>query len=157
MRGLVTRGGLLAEKVALAAGCSFLVVIAMLAILAALLDLDPARLPLWAAAVGLGAVAFGAMGAAVGALAREVRTASLLAFVLSLPIAFLALVPSGSVAGGLYAAGQAVSALFPFEPTLAAVDAALNGAGGMVPPLVHLAGLALAFGALARLGLRRFG
>ena len=36
------------------------------------------------------------------ALAREVRAASLLAFVLSLPMAFLALVPSGAVGEGLY-------------------------------------------------------
>ena len=34
------------------------------------------------------------MGVAIGGLAREVRAASLLAFMLSLPIAFLALVPS---------------------------------------------------------------
>ena len=42
------------------------------------------------------------MGVAIGGLAREVRAASLLAFLLSLPIAFLALVPSGAVAPALY-------------------------------------------------------
>ena len=42
-----------------------------------------------------GALAFGALGVAIGALAREVRAASLLAFLLTLPIAFLALVPAG--------------------------------------------------------------
>ena len=41
------------------------------------------------------ALAFGALGVAIGALAREVRAASLLAILLALPIAFLALVPSG--------------------------------------------------------------
>ena len=40
-----------------------------------------------------------ALGVAIGALAREVRAASLLAFLLSLPLAFLALVPAGSVVG----------------------------------------------------------
>ena len=83
------------------------------------------------------------------------RAASLLAFMLALPLAFLALVPSGAVAPALYDVIRAVSALFPFKPTLEAMDAALNDAGDMVVPLVHLAILALAFGALARLGLRR--
>ncbi len=36
------------------------------------------------------------------------------------------------------------------------MDAALNDAGDMAGPLAHLAVLTLAFGALARLGLRRF-
>ena len=51
---------------------------------------------------------------------------------------------------------QAISALFPFKPTLDAMDAALNDAGEMAGPLVHLAALTLGFGALARIGLRRF-
>ena len=57
------------------------------------------------------------------------RAASLLAFLLTLPIAFLALVPAGTVAGWLYDVIRAVSALFPFRPALQAVDAALNDAG----------------------------
>ncbi len=44
-----------------------------------------------------GGAGFAAFGAAIGAAAREVRAASLLAFMLSLPIAFLSLVPSGTV------------------------------------------------------------
>ena len=71
------------------------------------------------------------MGLAIGALTREVRAASLLAFMLSLPIAFLALVPSGSVSTGLYDVIRAISALFPFKATLDAINAALNDAGGM--------------------------
>ena len=75
---------------------------------------------------------------------------------LSLPLAFLALVPSGSVAPSLYDLIQALSAIFPFKPTLEAMDAALNDAGGIGRPLLHLAALALAFGVAARLALRRF-
>ena len=45
---------------------------------------------------------------------------------------------------------------FPFKPTLDALDAALNDAGGIGGPLLRLAGLALAFGALGRLALQRF-
>ena len=40
------------------------------------------------------ALAFAALGLAIGALAREVRAASLMAFMIALPLAFLALVPS---------------------------------------------------------------
>ena len=36
------------------------------------------------------------------------------------------------------------------------MDVALNGSGSLAGPLIHLAVLTLAFGALARLGLRRF-
>jgi ABC-2 type transport system permease protein len=157
VRGLVSRTGLLVEKVGLAAACSLVVALLMLAGLAAFVGLDPARAPLWALAAGAGALAFAAMGAAIGALTRDVRAASLLAFMVSLPIAFIALVPSGTVGAGLYEATRAVSALFPFAPSLAALRAALDGSGGLAAPLVHLLVLTLALGAAARLGLRRFG
>jgi hypothetical protein len=101
-------------------------------------------------------VGFAALGLAIGALTREVRAASLLAFMVALPLAFLALVPSGSVAPALYDVTSAISALFPFKPALDALDAALNDNGGLGGPVLHLAALALAFGAIARLGLRRF-
>ena len=68
------------------------------------------------------ALAFGALGVAIGALAREVRAASLLAFLLSLPLAFLALVPEGSVAGGLTDAIDVISFVFPFKAALQALD-----------------------------------
>jgi len=154
VRGLVSPAGLLAEKGLLAAGCSLVVTMAMLAGLGLFVDLDWGRAPLWAAAAGLAALGFAAVGLAIGALAREVRVASLLAFMLGLPLAFLALVPSGAVAPLLYDLLRGVSALFPFRPTLDAIDSALNG-GELVLPLVHLAVLTLAFGLLARLGLRR--
>ena len=157
VRGLVSRTGLLVEKVGLAAACSLLVVLLMLAGLAAFVGLDAARAPLWALAAGAGALGFAAMGAAIGALAREVRAASLLAFMVSLPVAFLALVPSGTVSGGLYEVTRVVSALFPFAPSLAALRAALDGTGDLLVPLLHLLALTAAFGAAARVGLRRFG
>ena len=156
IRGLVSPTTLLAEKGLLAAACAVLLGILMLCGLALFVDLDWGRFPLWLVALAAGSLGFAALGLAVGALAREVRAASLLAFMLGLPIAFLALVPSGSVSAALYDVTQAISALFPFDPTLEAMDAALNDAGGMAGPLVHLAVLTLAFGALARLGLKRF-
>jgi hypothetical protein len=156
VRGLVSREVLLAEKGSLAAGCSFAVAFALLAGVGAFVTLDWSRVGLWLAALALASLAFGALGVAIGALAREVRAASLLAFVLTLPLAFLALVPSGSVAAGLYEAIGAVSFVFPFKASLQALDAAVNGASPSIwVSLAHLAGLTIVFGALARVGLRR--
>jgi ABC-2 type transport system permease protein len=156
VRGLVSRTGLLVEKGLLAAGGAFVVTLAMLAGLALFVDLAWDRVPLWMVGIGAGALAFAAMGLAIGAITREVRAASLLAFMLALPIAFLALVPSGSVSQTLYDVTSAISALFPFKPTLDALNAALNDAGGMPRALVHLALLVAGYGALARVSLRRF-
>jgi ABC-2 type transport system permease protein len=156
VRGLSTRGGLLLEKGLLAAGCSLLLAFAMLAGIGAFVALDWSRVGLWLAALALGAAGFAALGVAIGALAREVRAASLLAFLLSLPLAFLALVPSGAVGAGLNDAIQAISFVFPFKAALQALDAAVNDASPSIGlPLVHLAVLVLVFGAIARAGLRR--
>ncbi|HEX6713610.1 MAG TPA: ABC transporter permease [Thermoleophilaceae bacterium] len=156
VRGLVSRSGLLAEKGLLAAGAATVVTLAMLAGLALFINLAWDRFPLWIVALGAGALGFAAMGLAIGAITREVRAASLLAFMLSLPIAFLALVPSGSVSQALYDVTSAISAVFPFKPTLDALNAALNDTGGLVKALVHLAALVAGYGVLARISLRRF-
>ena len=157
VRGLVSRAGLLAEKIGLSAACAFVVAVAMTCGIGAFVSLHWSRFPLWLVALALGALAFGALGVAIGGVAREVRAASLLAFLLSLPIAFLALVPSGAVSGGLYDLIRVVSALFPFKATLQAMDNALNDTGqSLAGPLLHLVGLTAGFGALARLALRRF-
>jgi ABC-type multidrug transport system permease subunit len=156
VRGLVSRNSLLLEKAALAAACSLAVCLLMLIGIGLFVDLDWGRLPLWVAALAAGALAFAALGLAIGAVAQEVRAASLLAFMLALPLAFLALVPSGAVAPALYDVIRAVSAAFPFKPALDALDAALNDSGGLLGPLAHLALLFAAFGVLSRLALRRF-
>ena len=156
IRGLVSPTGLLSEKALLAMVCSTALGLLMLCGLALFVDLDWGRFPLWVLGLAAGSVAFAALGLAVGALTREVRAASLLAFMLGLPLAFLALVPSGAVSSALYDVIRVVSALFPFKPTLDAMDAALNDAGGMAGALAHLAALTVAFGALARVALRRF-
>jgi ABC-type multidrug transport system permease subunit len=156
VRGLISREGLLAEKAMLAAVCAFVVALAMLLGVSAFVSLDISRIGLWVLALAFGALAFGALGVAIGALAREVRAASLLAFLLSLPLVFLALVPSGSVATGLYDVIRAVSFVFPYKAALQALDAAVNGASpSLGGSIVHLLGLTLLFGVLARLGLRR--
>jgi hypothetical protein len=157
VRGLVSRTALLVEKVVLSAGCAAAVTLVMCAGVSAFVPLDWSRFGLWVVALGAGGLAFGALGVAIGAAAREVRAASLLAILLALPIAFLALVPSGAVAGGLYDAIRVVSALFPFRAALDAADAALNDAGGLGAALAHLAALVVGWSILARVALTRFG
>jgi hypothetical protein len=156
VRGLVSRTALLLEKAGLAAVCALVVCLLMLAGLGLFVDLRWDRFPLWVAGAAGGALAFAAMGLAIGALVREVRAASLLCVMLALPLTFLALVPSGSVAPGLYDAIGVVSAAFPFKATLDALDAALNDAGGIAGPLLHLLALFAVFAAASRLALRRF-
>jgi ABC-type transport system involved in cytochrome c biogenesis permease component len=156
-RGLVPGGWLLTEKIVLAAACSFAVTLVMLMGVSIFVPLDWSRLVLWLLALGVGALAFSAMGVAIGCLAREVRAASLLAFLLSLPLAFLALVPSGGVSPALYDVIRVISACFPFKPALQAIDAAINGSDPAIGlSLAHLAALIVVFGAAARAGLRRF-
>ena len=156
VRGLVSRLGLLGEKVGLAAVCAVPATLVMLCGIGIFVHLEWGRFALWLAALTGGALGFGALGVAIGALARDVRAASLLAFLLTLPIAFLAIVPAGSVAHTLYDVIRAVSALFPFRPALQAVNAALNSASPSLPlPLVHLGVLAAAYLALARVALAR--
>ncbi|MDQ4048037.1 MAG: ABC transporter permease, partial [Actinomycetota bacterium] len=146
VRGLVSRTGLLLEKTGLAAVCAAVVCLVMLAGFGLFLDLRWERFPLWVAGVAAGALAFAALGLAIGAVTKEVRAASLLCVMLSLPLTFLAIVPSGSVSPVLYDVIRVVSAAYPFKPTLDALDAALNDSGGLTRPLLHLLALFAAFG-----------
>jgi ABC-type transport system involved in cytochrome c biogenesis permease component len=156
VRGFVTHEWLIAEKLALAAGCSLVIAFAMLAGIGAFVGLDWSRVGHWLLALAVSALAFAALGVAIGALAHEVRAASLLAFLLSLPLAFLALVPAGAVAGGLYDVIRAISLVFPYKAALQALDAAVNRSSpGLGVSLVHLLALTVVFAVLARVGLRR--
>jgi ABC-2 type transport system permease protein len=156
VRGLVSRTELLVEKIVLAAGCAAAAALLMTVGVSLFVSLDWSRFGLWVVALAAGGLACGALGTAIGAVAREVRAASLLAILLALPIAFLALVPSGAVAPGLYDALRVISAVFPFRAALDAVDAAINDAGGLGGALVHLAALVVGWTVLARVALQRF-
>jgi hypothetical protein len=156
-RGLVSPEGLLGEKVLLGIGVGLAVTMLMLAGMEIFVPLEWSRIGLWLAAILLGGTALGAAGAALGAAAREVRAVSLLAFMVTLPIALLSLVPSGSVGSGLYDLIRVITAAFPFKPALEAMTSALDSAGGGIGgPLLHLAVLAVTYAVLARLALRRF-
>jgi ABC-2 type transport system permease protein len=157
VRGLISPSGLLSEKVVLSAAGAGAVTLAMSAFVSLFVHLDWARFPLWLLALAFGGLAFAALGVAIGGLAREVSVASLMAFLLSLPVAFVALVPADAVSGTVESILNAVAFVFPFKAALQAASNAFSGAApGIVWPLVHLAVLTLAFGALARLALRRF-
>jgi ABC-2 family transporter protein len=156
VRGLVTPSRLLLEKIALAAGCAGVLALVMAACTSAFVHLDWSRFELWVVALGVGAVAFGALGVAIGAFTRDVSGASLFAFLVSLPIAFVALVPANAVSGTVGSVLSAIAFVFPFKPALQAASNAFTGASpGLGWPLVHLIVLALVFAALARLAAKR--
>jgi hypothetical protein len=156
-RGLVGKTGLLVEKITLGTAASIAVTLLLLAALTVLVSIDWARAPLILLAIGAGGAGFAAFGAAIGGSAKEVRASSLLAFMVSLPIAFLSLVPSGTVSGGVYDAIEVFRALFPFDPALDAIEGALEEGGpDMLVALLHTAAIVAAYGAIARLALRRF-
>ena len=156
VRGLVTRTQLLVEKVGLAGLCAVVVGLLLLIGLSFFVELPWDRFHLWLLALVFGAAGFGALGVAFGALTREVRAASLLAFMAALPIAVLGLVPSGAVSGAVYDVIRVVSGAFPFRATVDALESALGASGGIWIPLLHLTILAVAWTAIARVALRRF-
>ena len=157
VRGLVTPGRLLSEKVVLAAGCATAVTLLMATFVSLFVHLDWGRFELWVLALALGSAAFGALGVAIGAIAREVSAASLMALLVSLPIAFVALVPGSAVSGALKSILDAIAFLFPFKAALQAASNAFSGTSpGIGLPLLHLAVLAVVFGGLATVAMRRF-
>jgi ABC-2 type transport system permease protein len=156
-RGLVGRTALLVEKVGLGTICSLVVALLLLGALTIFVTVDWGRAYLFVPAILVAGAAFSAMGATIGAAAKEVRVSALLAFALSLPIAFLSLVPSGTVSKSLYDVIRVISGAFPFRPALDALSGALASGGPDIGlPILHLALLTLGYLVLARLALRRF-
>jgi hypothetical protein len=157
VRGLVSPGRLLVEKILLAGGCATLVTLVMAAFVSAFVPLEWSRFELWVVALALGGVAFGALGVTIGGAAREVSAASLLALLVSLPVAFVALVPANAVSGGLGTVLDVIAFVFPFKAALQAISNAFSAtAPGIAWPLAHLALLAVLFAGLARVTLVRF-
>jgi ABC-2 type transport system permease protein len=156
-RGLVSTSGLLGEKVLLGTAVGLVVTLLMLFGMQFFVPLELGRIGLWLVAILAAGASLGAAGAALGAAAREVRAVSLLAFMVTLPVAFLSLVPSGAVSPTVFDAIRYFTALFPFKPALQAITAALDETGpGIGGPLLHLVVLFVAYAVIARLALRRF-
>jgi hypothetical protein len=159
-RGLLSLGQLVWAKVALAAVVAVLLGGAVALIFAVAIEAGGVtggepwqRLPLLAAGLVLAGGALGAIGALIGALAKEARTASLVAILLVLPVVFLGLVPREIVppAGWL-------SDLFPFAHAVRLFAAALNDLSPwrtIAVEALWLIGIGAIFGLLARLGARR--
>ena len=125
----VSPGALLVEKILLSACCAAAVTLLMAAGVSAFVHLDWSRFELWLVSLGVSALAFAGLGVAIGALGRDVSTASLMAFLIALPVAFVALVPSSAVSGTVAGVLSAISFVFPFGASLNAVNSALTGGG----------------------------
>jgi ABC-2 type transport system permease protein len=160
VRSLVRLGELVASKIVLAAAVALVLGLAIALAFGIAIEAgdvtggEPwSRLPLLAVSLALAGASLGALGCLLGALAREARTASLVALLVVLPIVFLGLVPRELVP----VAGW-ISDLLPFVHAVRLFASALYDASPWRTVAVEaawLAGLGLAFGALARLGLRR--
>ncbi len=159
-RGLVSLGELVWAKVALAAlvglalGLGIALVFGVIVEAGGVAGGEPwARLPLLALGLALAGGSLGAVGALLGALAKETRTASLVAVLVVMPIVFLGLVPrevsplAGWLSDGLpfaHAVRYFASSLYDTDPW-----------GAVGRELAWLAGLGAVFGGLARLATRR--
>ncbi len=126
-RGLVSFGELVWAKVALAGVVGLVLGFALVVVFGVVVEAggvtggEPwSRLPLLLAGVLLAAGAVGAAGALLGALAREARTASLLAVLIVLPVVFLGLVPRGAVPVAYW-----ISLFLPFAHAVRLFGAAL--------------------------------
>jgi ABC-type multidrug transport system permease subunit len=156
-RGLVSREGLLMEKAALGTGAALVVTLLLLAAITPFESIAWSRIYLIIPAILLAGAASSALGLAIGAAAREVRASALLAFALALPVAFISLVPSGTVSKGLLDVIHVIAGAFPFRPALDALSGALSASGpDLGLPFLHLALLAVGYLAIARIALRRF-
>jgi ABC-type multidrug transport system permease subunit len=156
-RGLVSRTGLLVEKAVLGTIAALVVTLLLLVAITPFESIAWGRIYLIVPAILLAGAASSALGLAIGAAAREVRASALLAFALALPIAFLSLVPSGTVGKSLLDVIHVIAGAFPFRPALDALSGSLSASGpDLGPSFLHLALLAVGYLVLARLALRRF-
>jgi ABC-type multidrug transport system permease subunit len=156
-RGLVSRTGLLVEKATLGTGAALIVTLLLLAAITPFESISWSRIYLIVPAILMAGAASSALGLAIGAAAKEVRASALLAFALALPVAFISLVPSGTVSKGLLDVIHVIAGVFPFRATVDALSGALSASGpDLGLPLLHLALLTLGYLVLARLALRRF-
>jgi ABC-type Na+ efflux pump permease subunit len=160
-RGLVSPGRLVSAKVALAAlvstvlGLGVALAFAVATVVGHAPGGEPwARLPLLAAALAVAGASLGAVGSFIGAVAREARTASLVAVLVVLPIVFLGLIPAE-----VFTAAGWVSDALPFSHGVRLFAAALfdyHPWGTVVRETAWLVGIGVVFGVAARAAVRPF-
>jgi ABC-type multidrug transport system permease subunit len=156
-RGLVSREGLLVEKAILGTGAALVVTLLMLLAITPFQSIEWGRIYAIVPAILLSGAASSGLGLAIGAAAKEVRASALLAFALALPVAFISLVPSGTVSKTLLDVIHVIAGAFPFRPALDALSGALSASGPSLGlPFLHLALLTAAYLVIARFALRRF-
>ena len=159
-RGLASPTALIAEKVALVALAALALGAALAVAFGAGVDIAGVsggapwlRLPLLLPALLVCGAAVGAVGCLMGALAGGVRTATILALAVTIPLIFLGVVPAS-----VSQVAAHVSDLFPFAPAADAFSSALfdvHPAGALARDLAHLLVLAAVYGMLARLAAPR--
>jgi ABC-2 type transport system permease protein len=159
-RGLVSFGALVSAKVALATvvglvlGGAIALVFGIVVEAGGVRGGEPwSRLPLLLVGIALAAAVVGAAGTLLGALARESRTASLLAVLVVLPVVFLGLVPRGAVPVAWW-----VSELLPFSHAVRFFSGALYDTSpwrAVGVETAWLLGIGAVFWLAARAGVRR--
>ena len=159
-RGLVTLGQIVWAKVVLAAlvglglGAAIAVLFGIVVEAGGVTGGEPwARLPLLLVGVLLAAGVVGAAGTLLGALAREARTASLVAVLVVLPVVFLGLVPKGVAAPAAW-----ISDALPFVHAVRFFGSALYDTSPWRTVGIEtlwLLGIGAVLGVLARAGMRR--
>ena len=160
VRGPVTRSGIVAAKVLLAATVTTALGLGMALAFGVIVELGSVeggepwrRLPLLAVGLALAGAAMGALGSLLGALAGEARTASLAAVLLVLPIVFVGLIPRQ-----VFPLAGWVSDGFPFVHAVRFFGAALFDISPwavLARETVWLIALGAIFAGFARLGMRR--
>ena len=159
-RGLVGLGELVVEKVAFVAivagsiGTLLALAFGLAVEIGDVAGGEPwARFPIIVAGLLLAAATFGALGVVIGAVAREARAATLVAFLVALPIMLLGLVPTSVIPSVGW-----VSAAFPFTHAAQLLSATLSDvdpAAAIAREAGWLVGLAAAYGVAARVSVRR--
>ena len=160
VRGLVRLGELVVEKIALVVVVGLAVGTALTGVLVTALALAGSatfaswlRLPLLIVGIALAAAAFGAFGVLLGVLARDTRTAALVALLVALPLVLLGILPEVSIGPAAW-----ISAAFPFAHAVELFESVLYDTdpwGTIAREAAWLAGLTLGFGVLARLAMPR--
>jgi ABC-2 type transport system permease protein len=159
-RGLVGLGQLIWSKVVLAAAVALALGLAISVAFGVAIEIGGVtggepwrRLPLLVVGLVLAGACLGALGSLLGALAREARSASLVALLVVMPIVFLGLIPREVVPPAAW-----VSDVLPFAHSVRFFSAALYDLSPWTSVLregLWLVALGVVFGGLARIEARR--
>jgi len=159
-RGLVSPTRLVAAKVALAGVVALVVGLAVAVAFGIAIDVSDVRggepwlrLPLLAAGLVVAGASIGAAGTLLGGIARDARTASLVAVLVVLPLVFLGLIPRE-----VFPAAAWASDALPFTHAYRLFDASLYDLspwGPVAREAAWLVGLGLVFAVAARAAVAR--